>query len=53
MNGASEDFYNTYPESSNGNKTIGIVTDGTNGTPRVGDETRGKNLTVRYWKRIA
>ena len=33
--------------------TSGIVTNGNNGKPRVGNETRGKNLTVRYWKRIA
>ncbi|MDO4506488.1 MAG: hypothetical protein Q4B64_06030 [Spirochaetales bacterium] len=33
--------------------TSGIVTNGKNGNPRVGNETRGKNLTVRYWKRIA
>lgn len=33
--------------------TSGIVTNGKNGKPRVGNETRGKNLTVRYWKRIA
>lgn len=52
-NGSSEDFYNTYPESSRVNYTIGIVTDGTNGTPRVGSETRSKNITVKYWKRIA
>ena len=34
-------------------KTKGIYTDGINGTPRVGLETRSKNITVRYWKRTA
>ena len=40
----------TYQYSSN---TSAVVSDTTNGTPRVGNETRGKNLTVRYWKRIS
>lgn len=34
------------------NNTGSPISDGTNGEPRVGNETRGKNLTVRYWKRI-
>ena len=34
-------------------KTDGVQSDDVNGTPRVGNETRGKNLTVRYWKRIS
>ncbi|WP_461383798.1 hypothetical protein [Devosia indica] len=29
-----------------------IVSDGTNGTPRFGDETRGKNMGATYYMRI-
>ena len=29
------------------------ISDGKNGTPRVGSETCSKNITVRYWKRTA
>ena len=28
------------------------ITDGVNGEPRYGKETRSKNISVRYWKRI-
>ena len=30
-----------------------IVSDGVNGTPRVGSETRSRNITVRYWERTS
>ena len=33
--------------------TLNIVSDGTNGTPRIGNETRPINYTVRLWLRIA
>ena len=36
-----------------GTNTTSIVTDGTNGTPRIGNETRPVNFTVQLWKRIA
>lgn len=32
--------------------TTNIESDGTHGTPRIDDETRSKNITVRLWKRI-
>lgn len=33
--------------------TYGIVSDNSHGEPRVGDETRPKNYTIRVWKRTA
>lgn len=33
--------------------TTGITSDGINGNPRVGTETRPKNISVNYWKRIS
>ena len=33
--------------------TTGIISDGINGNPRVGTETRPKNIIVNYWKRIS
>ena len=33
--------------------TKNIVSDGTNGSPRVGKETRPVNFSVRVWKRVA
>lgn len=32
--------------------TSSIVSDGANGIPRISAETRGKNTTIRLWKRI-
>ena len=29
-----------------------LMSDGTNGEPRITHETRSKNITVRLWKRI-
>ena len=34
-------------------KTRGIVPDGKNGTPRFGDETRVKNISIKLWQRIS
>ena len=36
-----------------GNGVLGPITDGSNGTPRTGSETRPKNRTVRKWRRTA
>lgn len=33
--------------------TNGYTSDGTNGNPRIGPETRPYNFTVRIWKRIS
>lgn len=35
------------------NKTGGMITDGTNGTPLTGVETRPANTNARYWVRVA
>lgn len=28
------------------------ITDGENGAPRIGNETRTKNITLKLWKRV-
>jgi hypothetical protein len=46
----------TLPGPANGvgmSATTGdVVTDGTNGTPRIGNETRSKNIGVTYYMRV-
>ena len=54
MRNGSGSMSNHYAYTNNDNAyspTLGIVSDGTNGTPRIGNETRPVNLTVKIWKR--
>lgn len=44
-NGAETNYSNTVPGSAS---TEGIVSDGVNGTPRVGTTTHGKQIGVNY-----
>lgn len=32
---------------------LDAISDGTNGTPRYGEETRVKNISIKLWQRIS
>lgn len=40
-------------EMSGNKTTFRLISDGTNGTPKTGSETRPVNHTIRVWKRIS
>lgn len=50
LNLRDAEAYLRYPSNT---KTGGIVSDDKNGTPRYGEETRVKNISIKLWKRIS